>query len=1078
MMKYLYLCLGFFLVACAKGEMETEGLPPTSLSVPDTPLTIRDETQLIGGPSAQGRLGDVLLSNDKIRVIIQKPSKNAGIGSFGGTIIDADHAGRSAGMDQWGELFPMVNVEWTVNYISYEVPAGMEGQEGGPQVLIARGMIDVYEYLDLDWIADAAAAVLKQQVAFADRFDDLRDPFRVNEELADLSLQVTTEYRLDPGNNYMKIDTTFINPSDHPISLPIGDFLVGSGELQLLIPGIGFAPSPSEQLSNQTPAVIYAGFDGGDVSYGYFYDPKPFGDDKTTSLSYSGLTGVLLGEEFLKILPIGSNATPEIHFQLPPASEKTITRYFVVGDGSAGSVLDTGLKILQVQTAPIFGQVVLSSGAPAAQTLVAVKKVGGGTVVTYRTDASGQFQGLLPTGADRISQMFGEGKYEVQVEKKGYHEKETTRAGNCQPSQIDVSAGVPAEVRCTLGESGLVQIAQGVIDKETGSKIPARLTIIGTDPSPETKGAGTFSDLDIFKKPFGIVDVHFVSAKGGLDLTDQTTFELEPGNYRVVFSHGPEYSIVERDITVSAGSTATIEEVVLKRLVTTHGFVSADFHIHALPSPDSHFSVEHRALAAAADGLDVLQSSDHDFLTDYGPVVLKLSEEGILAWDSIQTIVGDEITPNHYGHLHAFPLTVDLADPDHGALDWSATPSDEISPAPDTVMSPVQIIKEVLKDPGEEVVQINHISDNPTGLPVATGWLTTPIYEEEFGTRAFSAYADPVERRLAAQANKPPLPPYGMETNELIFDTFTAVELAIGSSMKETRLWDSTLPTWFNLLNLGLMPTATGNSDSHHEIGIPLGMPRNYVASAVDPRDGLGDSFTMIDEEAYARNINDRKVIVSAGPFISVEAINEAGDRAQVGDWISGGKIELDILVEAPEWAWFDTIEVYMNTEPVPAEDSGRFALRGEAADPASFAKPYHVPRYVYTPEESFKLIDGTLRDWSMEDGKIQARLKLGINVNEDTWVVIVAKGTAQTEGYRSLFPIVPDVLMDEEEVPTVFDPQNLAPFHSDRNVGAPAWAFTNPIFIDVDGDTDGDGFPFEAKWVRSGLSHLKPFEQ
>ncbi|MBI4125280.1 MAG: hypothetical protein HY466_05055, partial [Deltaproteobacteria bacterium] len=88
-------------------------MPITALSVPDTPLTIRDRSQLIGGPAAQGRLGDVLLSNDKIRVIIQKPSKNAGIGSFGGTIIDAYHAGGGEG-DQWGELFPMVNVEWTI----------------------------------------------------------------------------------------------------------------------------------------------------------------------------------------------------------------------------------------------------------------------------------------------------------------------------------------------------------------------------------------------------------------------------------------------------------------------------------------------------------------------------------------------------------------------------------------------------------------------------------------------------------------------------------------------------------------------------------------------------------------------------------------------------------------------------------------------------------------------------------------------------------------------------------------------------------------------------------------------------
>lgn len=42
---------------------------------PVTPFTITDDSQLIGGPVAQGRVGDVLLQNDRIRVIIQKPRK-------------------------------------------------------------------------------------------------------------------------------------------------------------------------------------------------------------------------------------------------------------------------------------------------------------------------------------------------------------------------------------------------------------------------------------------------------------------------------------------------------------------------------------------------------------------------------------------------------------------------------------------------------------------------------------------------------------------------------------------------------------------------------------------------------------------------------------------------------------------------------------------------------------------------------------------------------------------------------------------------------------------------------------------
>lgn len=1061
-----------------------------SLNTPQTVLTIQEEGGLIGGPAAQGRIGDVLLSNGKIRVVIQKPSKDAGIGSFGGTIIDADRVrSEKGGRDQWGELFPMLNVEWTVNNYTFDVIA--DGKDGGPQILRAFGRIDTYDYLDLDWVADAASAVLGQQIAFADQFDDRRDPFRVNPSLKDLSPEIITEYRLEPGANYVQIDTTLTNPSTHPISLPVGDFLAGSGEIQLLIPGLGFSPPATAQIGQQTPAVIYAPFPGGDVSYGYFYDiasflkPKEKKEDPdalytTTSLSYSGLTGVLLGEEFLKVLPIGSHTSPEIHFTVPPESSKTLRRYFVVGGASAGSILDAGLKILKVPSKPVAGQVASAGGGPVSQAVVAIKKLGGPTVITYTTDAFGKFGGHLPTGEGLVGAAFGEGKYEVWVEKEGYHENGALRAGHCTPSQIDLTSGGGAktEIACTLGESGLVELQGGVLDTETGKKIPARLTIVGEDPSAETKGAYTFSDRNAFYKPFGIVDVKLINAAGGFGLTKDSFFELEPGSYRFVFSHGPEYSIFEKDVTVEAGAAVILEDVVLHRVVATPGFVSTDFHIHALPSPDSPISVERRALAAVADGLDILQSSDHDFLTDYRPVVEALTKEGILSPNSVQTLVGDEITPNHYGHIHAFPLNVDLEDVDHGALDWSATELDEISPAPDYCLSPRQIVEQVLLDPGEEVIQINHISDNPTGLPVAAGWLTTPIYQEKFGVPAFVSYADPVERRLLGPPDKAPLPPYSQDVDELIFDTFTSMELAIGSSVRDSKLWESSLPTWFNLLNLGLMPAATGNSDSHHEISAPLGIPRNYVASRIDPRDGLGNRFADIDEEEHAHHINERHVVVSAGPFISLKAVNEEGGWAGVGEVIGGKTVKLHIEVTSPEWAWFDTIEIYANTEPVPAEDSGRFALRGEAANPAEFAAPYHVPRYIYEAVESFKLTDGSLKNWTHQDGVYRATLDVTLHVKEDTWVVVLAKGTKETKGYRSLFPIVPEVLKDPEKEPEYFDPSALEAFHKEKNVGASAWAFTNPVFIDVDGDADKDGFPFEAKWVREGYSSLKPFKQ
>ena len=137
-----------------------------------------------------------------------------------------------------------------------------------------------------------------------------------------------------------------------------------------------------------------------------------------------------------------------------------------------------------------------------------------------------------------------------------------------------------------------------------------------------------------------------------------------------------------------------------------------------------------------------------------------------------------------------------------------------------------------------------------------------------------------------------------------------------------------------------------------------------------------------------------------------------------------------------------------------------------------------HVPRYTYDAVQKYKLSDGSLKNWKSEKGKITADVAITINVKEDTWVVVAALGTPGTEGYRSLFPVVPDVLKEGKTKPESFDPLKLDEFHLYENVGAPAWAFTNPIFIDTDGDADDDGFPFEAKWVREGYSKLRPFQQ
>ena len=59
----------------------------------------------------------------------------------------------------------------------------------------------------------------------------------------------------------------------------------------------------------------------------------------------------------------------------------------------------------------------------------------------------------------------------------------------------------------------------------------------------------------------------------------------------------------------------------------------------------------------------------------------------------------------------------------------------------------------------------------------------------------------------------------------------------------------------------------------------------------------------------------------------------------------------------------------------------------------------------------------------------------------------------------------------EPEMQPEISGPVTLENFYADPLLAVPAWGFTNPIFIDVDGDTNNDGDPFEALYIKRGWS-------
>ena len=111
---------------------------------------VSDPADLIGGPMAFGRVGDFLLQNGDIRVLIRDVGREFSfVLTYGGNIIDADlrREPGEAGRDQWGAMTPMINIASTVNVQEIEVVN--DGSDGQPAVIRTVGVDDLFDALDV-----------------------------------------------------------------------------------------------------------------------------------------------------------------------------------------------------------------------------------------------------------------------------------------------------------------------------------------------------------------------------------------------------------------------------------------------------------------------------------------------------------------------------------------------------------------------------------------------------------------------------------------------------------------------------------------------------------------------------------------------------------------------------------------------------------------------------------------------------------------------------------------------------------------------------------------------------------------
>lgn len=213
-----------------------------------------DRAQLFGGPRALGDVGDYVLMNDKIRVVIQNAGFSRGFGVYGGGLIDADmrrpdEEGRGVsqslgGHDIFAELFPAfffqavacdrvdVISDGTRAYDKDYGPMHVHYDEG-TAVIRASGqggefltMLRLLDSIFLNFLVPAGLqsddpdndpALLKLGVLLMLGFEDFAKEIA---SLVNVNARYEVDYVLRPGDRHVEIRSRMINRTQEPLPIP------------------------------------------------------------------------------------------------------------------------------------------------------------------------------------------------------------------------------------------------------------------------------------------------------------------------------------------------------------------------------------------------------------------------------------------------------------------------------------------------------------------------------------------------------------------------------------------------------------------------------------------------------------------------------------------------------------------------------------------------------------------------------------------------------------------------------------------------------------------------------------------
>jgi hypothetical protein len=561
------------------------------------------------------------------------------------------------------------------------------------------------------------------------------------------------------------------------------------------------------------------------------------------------------------------------------------------------------------------------------------------------------------------------------------------------------------------------------------------VSVVGFDPSPEPRiftsalGAndvttGLFRDVTKDPLPYGLTWIAYTGADG------TTSFDLEPGSYQLFVSRGTEYSAYDTAITVTAGGTSDVTAQIA-RVIDTPGFVSSDYHVHMLNSPDSRVSLANRARSFAGEGVDNIIATDHDAHTDLNPTIASL---GLAAF--VHATVGEEITSFDYGHFNGYPQAVDADRVSGGSTDWAgAAPAGQDFPSlGNYTLTPAEIeaaaVDEPLNAGLETAVQVNHISSHFEPLKIDTSLPGGPA----------SLLSDVEKQKL--RFCTPSIAGSCAARGEL-FHPFAALELWNGADAgAQNAFLRQRMGIWMNLLNQGLPTTAISDTDTHTFTDLEQAGARTWTPASSDaPAD--------IDDQEIGLAVKAGRAVGGQGIYVQTRLLATDGSGG-VADFtpagttlveVGNGEVDVEIDVQAPLWAEYDTIEIYRNAQTCVAGKNGgvpvlfgaipTLTLTAGATDTGS--------EFTIDPVTDHPGIPGAAHRESHRTVRLTG-------LAGDAWVAVIVRGTPGVS--QPMFPIYPRSL--------AVGPNGSLADLLDGNLGEGgvlALGVANALYVDVDGD-------------------------